>query len=164
MHGCGFVFARVYLVAKRTAASAPSGRACTLRSTSDTAIVMSVAVCGNTLTTKMGKVTFKSDQPTQSLSGTLGGVTYRVDAEGQTFAFIRSHSSVPVIDECIDEIQQQQILNHPTTPQQLADRRKALYMRIKRLYLRYKDHPQLIDNPDELRKAILLAYKQKRKR
>ncbi len=54
--------------------------------------------------------------------------------------------------------------NHPTTPQQLADRRKALYMRIKRLYLRYKDHPQLIDNPDELRKAILLAYKQKRKR
>ncbi len=47
----------------------------------------------------MGKVTFKSDQPTQSLSGTLGGVTYRVDAEGQTFAFIRSHSSVPVIDE-----------------------------------------------------------------
>ena len=115
-------------------------------------------------TKKMGKVTFKSDQPTQSLSGTLGGVTYRVDAEGKTFAFIRSHSSVPVIDECIDEIQQQQILNHPTTPQQLADRRKALYMRIKRLYLRYKDHPQLIDNPIELRKAILLAYRQKRKR
>ena len=112
----------------------------------------------------MGKVTFKNDQPTQSLSGTLGGVTYRVDAEGQTFAFIRSHSSVPVIDECIDEIQQQQILNHPTTPQQLADRRKALYMRIKRLYLRYKDHPQLADNPDELRKAILLAYRQRRKR
>ena len=78
----------------------------------------------------MGKVTFKGNQPTQSLSGTLGGVTYRMDAEGQTFAFIRSHSSVPVIDE----------------------------------YLRYKDHPQLIDNPDELRKAILLAYRQRRKR
>ena len=46
----------------------------------------------------------------------------------------------------------------------VKDRRKALYMRIKRLYLRYKDHPQLIDNPIELRKAILLAYKQKRKR
>ena len=46
----------------------------------------------------------------------------------------------------------------------VKDRRKALYMRIKRLYLRYKDHPQIIDNPDELRKAILLAYKQKRKR
>ena len=36
-------------------------------------------------------------------------------------------------------------------------------MRIKRLYLLYKDHPQLIDNPDELRKDILLAYKQKRR-
>ena len=34
-------------------------------------------------------------------------------------------------------------------------------MRIKRLYLRYIDHPQLIDNPIELRKAILLAYRQK---
>jgi len=45
----------------------------------------------------------------------------------------------------------------------VKDRRKALYMRIKRLYLRYKDHPQLIDNPDELRKAILLAYKQRRR-
>ena len=112
----------------------------------------------------MGKVRFKSDQPTQSLSGTLGCVTYRMDAEGQTFAFIRSHSSVAVIDECIDEIQQQQIRNHPTTPQQLADCRKALYMRIKRLYLRHKDHPQLIANPDELRKALLLAYKQTRKR
>ncbi|MBQ7647712.1 MAG: hypothetical protein IJS92_01370 [Paludibacteraceae bacterium] len=45
----------------------------------------------------------------------------------------------------------------------VKDCRKALYMRIKRLYLRYNDHPQLIDNPDELRKAILLAYKQKRR-
>ena len=112
----------------------------------------------------MGKVNFTADTPVQQLSGTLAGVTYRTDAEGNTFAFVRKRSSIPLIDECIDLIQAQQLANHPDTPQQIADRRKALYMRIKRLYLRYKDYPQLIDNPDELRKAILLAYRQKRKR
>ena len=111
----------------------------------------------------MAKVIFKANQPIQSLSGTLCGVTFSKRANGQTVAVVRRGKDT-IIDECVNVIQRRQMRVHPKDLQCIADRRKALYMRIKRLYLRYKDHPQLIDNPDELRKTILLAYKQKRKR
>ena len=110
----------------------------------------------------MGKVNFTADTPVQQLSGTLAGVTYRTDAEGNTFAFVRKRSSIPLIDECIDLIQAQQLANHPDTPQQIADRRHALYMRLLRLYNRYKDHPLLANDRNKLRDAILLAYRQAR--
>ena len=111
----------------------------------------------------MGKVHFHDSQPVRHLSGTLAGVTYRTDAGGNTFAFVSKRSSVPVINECIDIIQSQQMDNHPCELQQIADRRNALYHRVKRLYNRYKDHPLLREDTDKLRDAILLAYRQERK-
>lgn len=75
---------------------------------------------------------------------------------------MRKHSSIPLIDECINIIQAQQLANHPDEVQAIAGRRKALYMRMTRIYNRCKDHPLLRDDHDKLRDAMLLAYKQAR--
>ena len=110
----------------------------------------------------MARVTFSPNQPIQSLSGTLCGVTYSTRANGQTFATIRRHSKHPVIDECVNEIQREQIRKHPNDLQRIANERRALYDRIRRLYNKFIDDPELRLSDNKLRTAILREYYEKR--
>ena len=109
----------------------------------------------------MAKVIFKANQPIQSLSGTLCGVTFSKRANGQTFATIRRHSKHPVIDECVNEIQRRQMRAHPHDLQRIANERRALYDRIRRLYNKFIDDPELRLSDNKLRTAILEAYYEK---
>ena len=109
----------------------------------------------------MARITFSPNQPIQSLSGTICGVTYSTRANGQTFATIRRHSKHPVIDECVNEIQRRQMRAHPHDLQRIANERRALYDRIRRLYNKFIDDPELRLSDNKLRTAILEAYYEK---
>ena len=110
----------------------------------------------------MARITFSPNQPIQSLSGTICGVTYSTRANGQTFATIRRHSKHPVIDECVNEIQRRQMRAHPHDLQRIANERRALYDRIRRLYNKFIDDPELRLSDNKLRTAILREYYEKR--
>ena len=110
----------------------------------------------------MARITFSPNQPIQSLSGTICGVTYSTRANGQTFATIRRHSKHPVIDECVFEIQREQIRKRPHDLQRIANERRALYDRIRRLYNKFIDDPELRLSDNKLRTAILEAFGEKR--
>ena len=106
----------------------------------------------------MARITFSPNQPIQSLSGTICGVTYSTRANGQTFATIRRHSKHPVIDECVFEIQREQIRKHPNDLQRIANERRALYDRIRRLYNKFIEDPELSQSRNQIRTAILREY------
>ena len=70
----------------------------------------------------MARITFSPNQPIQSLSGTICGVTYSTR----------------------------------------ANERRALYDRIRRLYNKFIDDPELRLSDNKLRTAILREYYEKR--
>ena len=117
----------------------------------------------------MARVIFKPDQPTQNLKGTLGGITYRSAADGHTMAYSRQEMKLPknatavqratyrrhvVINYCESEAQQLM-----TNQLEAMDKRRAIRMRIGRLYDKLND-AKLPE--EEVIEKIMEAYKQKR--
>lgn len=102
----------------------------------------------------MAKVTFQPNQPVQSLSGTLCGVTFSKRANGQTVAVIRRGKDT-IIDECVNEIQRRQLRAHPNDAQRIANEREALRRRVKRLYNKMIEVPELSRSRSTLRTAIM---------
>ena len=112
----------------------------------------------------MAKVHFKPNQPIQSLSGTLGSVTFRT-VNGQTQAFQRPEPVLPknptrkqralykrrsIIDQCITILQSQ-----------YEDMQVAIAMRPKikqRLTYLYKTFAPDIKAPTKLQKRIMTEY------
>ena len=105
----------------------------------------------------MAKVIFKANQPIQSLSGTLCGVTFEKRANGQTVAVVRRGKDT-IIDECVNEIQRRQMRAHPKDLQRIANERDALRQRIKRLYNKIIEVPELSMSRNQIRTAILREY------
>lgn len=117
----------------------------------------------------MARVIFKPDQPIQGLNGTLCGITYRPAADGHTTAYIRPQKELPknatadqraayrrhiVLDYCEREVQ------HLMADQlEAMDRRRAIRMRIGRLYDKFNDDKL---PKEEVIGKIMDAYKQKR--
>jgi len=117
----------------------------------------------------MARVVFKPDQPIQGLAGTLGGITYRPTADGHTSAYVRPQMELPkkataeqraayrrhiVLDYCEREVQ------HLMADQlEAMDRRRAIRMRIGRLYDKFNDDKL---KEEEVIGKIMDAYKQKR--
>lgn len=117
----------------------------------------------------MARVTFEKDQPIQNLSGTYGGISYRPAPDGHTSAYVRQEMKLPknataeqraayrrhvVIDHC--EIEVQRLMPNAI---EAMDRRRAIRMRVARLYNKYNDDklPEV-----EVIGKIMDAYKQKR--
>ena len=112
----------------------------------------------------MAKVHFKPNQPIQSLSGTLGSVTFRT-VNGQTQAFQRPEPVLPknptrkqraqfkqrnIINNCLDILQSQ-----------IPDIQEAIAMRPKikeRLRYLYKTFAPTIKARTKLQKAIMSEY------
>ena len=105
----------------------------------------------------MAKLIFKANQPIQSLSGTICGVTYSTRANGQTFAVVRRGKDT-IIDECVNDIQRRQMHAHPKDLQRIANERDALRQRVKRLYNKIIEVPELSMSRNQIRTAILRVY------
>ena len=115
----------------------------------------------------MARITFAKDQPIQSLSGSLGRITYRT-VNGHTFAYRRNNPVLPknptrkqraqfkkrtIIDNCVSILQSQ-----------IKDIQEAITMRPKikeRLRSLYNKFEPTIKAPTKLQKAIMIDYYQK---
>ena len=115
----------------------------------------------------MAKVTFNPNQPIQSLSGSMGKITFRT-INGKTFVHERQAPELPknptrqqrarfkqrtIIDSCLAILQSQ-----------IDDIQEAINMRAKirdRIVRLYKKHAPLIKAPTKLQRAILTEYAQK---
>ena len=112
----------------------------------------------------MAKVTFNPNQPVQSLSGSVGALTFRT-INGRTFVRERSTPVLPknptrkqreqfkqrtIIDSCLTILQSQ-----------IPDIQEAIAMRNKfkqRLTYLYKSFAPTIKAPTKLQKAIMTEY------
>ena len=112
----------------------------------------------------MAKITFKKGQPVQSLSGSVGRITYRT-VNGRTYMHRRSEPVLPknptrqqraqfkrqsIIDNCLAILQNQ-----------YEDIGEAIAMRSKirdRLKYLYKKYVKQIKAPTKLQKAIMADY------
>ncbi len=115
----------------------------------------------------MAKVTFKEGQPIQSLSGTLGRMTFRT-MYGHTSVFEKPEPTLPknptrkqkaqfkkrtIIDNCLTILQSE-----------ITDIQEAIRMRQKirdRLIYLYKKFAPTIKAPTKLQKAIMTEYRQR---
>ena len=115
----------------------------------------------------MAKVTFNTDQPIQSLSGSFGPLTFRT-LYGRTFVMERPAPTLPknptrqqrarfkqrtIIDQCVAILQSQ-----------YEDIQEAIAMRPKirdRIVRLYKKHAPSIKAPTKLQKAIMTEYREK---
>ena len=115
----------------------------------------------------MARITFAKDQPIQSLSGSLGRITYRT-VNGHTFVYRRNNPELPknptrkqraqfkkrtIIDNCVSILQSQ-----------IKDIQEAITMRPKireRLRSLYNKFEPTIKAPTKLQKAIMIDYYQK---
>ena len=112
----------------------------------------------------MARITFKENQPIQSLSGTVGNITFRT-MNGRTYAYGRPEPVLPknptrkqralykrrsIIDQCITILQSQ-----------YEDMQVAIKMRPKikqRLTYLYKTFAPDIKAPTKLQKRIMTEY------
>ena len=112
----------------------------------------------------MARITFAKDQPIQSLSGSLGRITYRT-VNGHTFAYRKNNPVLPknptrkqraqfkkrtIIDNCVSILQSQ-----------IKDIQEAITMRPKireRLRSLYNKFEPTIKAPTKLQKAIMSEY------
>lgn len=112
----------------------------------------------------MARITFAKDQPIQSLSGSLGRITYRT-VNGHTFVYRRNNPELPknptrkqraqfkkrtIIDNCVSILQSQ-----------IKDIQEAITMRPKikeRLRSLYDKFEPTIKAPTKLQKAIMSEY------
>ena len=115
----------------------------------------------------MAHITFKSGQPVQSLSGSLGALTFRT-LYGRTFVHGRTEPVLPknptrqqraqfkqrtIIDQCVTILQAQ-----------IEDLQEAIRMRPKirdRIVRLYKKHAPTIKARTKLQRAIMTEYRQK---
>ena len=115
----------------------------------------------------MAKVTFKPGQPIQSLSGTLGRMTFRT-IYGHTSVFEKPEPTLPknatrkqkaqfkrqiIIDNCLTILQGE-----------ITDIKEAIRMRQKirdRLVYLYKKFAPTIKARTKLQKAIMTEYRQR---
>ena len=97
---------------------------------------------------------FKKDQPIQSLSGTCGDLTFRTLPSGRTVGHI--HELTSLIDVCVASIQDK-MSNIPEAIRQ----RRAIKKRVTRLHNKLRP---TTDDDAELRKRILMAYYQSRRK
>ena len=110
------------------------------------------------------RITFKENQPIQSLSGTIGNITYRT-VNGRTFAHSRPEPVLPknptrqqralfkrrtIIDNCLSILQGQ----IPDIQEAIAARDKLKH----RLLHLYKKYAPTIKAPTKLQKAIMTEY------
>ncbi|MBO4371134.1 MAG: hypothetical protein J5808_07250 [Paludibacteraceae bacterium] len=104
----------------------------------------------------MARVTFKPDQPVQALSGTYGNAVFRTLPSGQTVVSFRplGDDNLPrpqrVIERCTADIQVAM-----GDMREAIDQREAIKKRVGTLYGRLYS---LTDNDEQLRKYILQAY------
>ena len=112
----------------------------------------------------MAKVTFNPDQPVQSLSGTLGALTFRT-INGRTHVFQRAEPELPKhpTRQQRAQFKQRTIINQCITilQDQYEDIREAMTMRptIKdRLTHLYKKHVTDIKSPTKLQRTIMSEY------
>ena len=104
----------------------------------------------------MARVTFKPGQPVQALSGTYGNAVFRTLPSGQTVVSFK-----PLVDD--DLPRPQRVIERCTADIQVAmgdmreaiDQRSAIKKRVVGLYGKYC---HLTDNDEQLRKFILQAY------
>lgn len=104
----------------------------------------------------MARVTFKLGQPVQALSGTYGNAVFRTLPSGQTVVSFK-----PLVDD--DLPRPQRVIERCTADIQVAmgdmreaiDQREAIKKRVVGLYGKYC---HLTDNDEQLRKFILQAY------
>ena len=115
----------------------------------------------------MARVEFDPNQPIQSLSGSIGRVSFRT-VFGRTFVTKRPEPVLPknptrqqraqfkkqtIIDNCLTILQEQ-----------IPDLQEAINMRPKirdRIVRLYKKHAPNIKAPTKLQKAIMIDYYQK---
>ena len=102
----------------------------------------------------MATFIFKKDQPIQSLSGTCGDLTFRTLPSGRTVGHI--HELTSLIDECVGEIQVKM-----ASVEEAIEQRKAIKLRVTRLYKALREGT---DDDGELKKRILMAYYQTRRK
>ena len=112
----------------------------------------------------MARISFKENQPIQSLSGTVGNITFRT-MNGRTYAYGRTEPVLPknptrkqrarfkqqtIINYCLDILQSQ-----------IPDIQEAISMRPKikeRLRYLYKTFAPTIKARTKLQKAIMTEY------
>jgi len=112
----------------------------------------------------MAKITFREGQPIQSLSGSLGPLTFRT-LYGRTFVTERAEPVLPknptrqqraqfkqltIVNQCLDILQSQ-----------IADIQEAISMRSKirdRIVRLYKKHAKTIKAPTKLQRTIMTEY------
>ena len=115
----------------------------------------------------MAKVKFNPDQPIQSLSGTLGHISYYT-RNGQTFVHHKSAPELPknptrqqrarykqrtIVDQCVSILQSQ-----------IPDIQEAIAMRPKirdRIVRLYKKFAPSIKAPTKLQQKIMSEYREK---
>ena len=115
----------------------------------------------------MARVTFNQNQPVQSLSGSIGALTFRT-LNGRTFVHERTAPELPkhptrqqraqfkqrtVIDRCLSILQSQ-----------IPDIQEAIAMRPKlrdRLVRLYNKYAPSIKAPTKLQRKIMIEYYQK---
>ena len=112
----------------------------------------------------MAHITFKKNQPIQSLSGTVGGLTFRT-VNGRTFVSPRTEPVLPKnpTRKQRARFKQQTIINNCISilQSQYEDIQKAISMRAKiksRLTYLYKKYVATIKAPTKLQKAIMTDY------
>ena len=115
----------------------------------------------------MANVIFKKDQPIQSLSGTIGALTFRT-VNGRTFVSERAEPVLPnkptrqqrahfmqriIVNQCVEILQSQ-----------IVDLQEAISMRTKirdRIVRLYKKHAPTIKARTKLQRAIMTDYYEK---
>ena len=115
----------------------------------------------------MAKISFNPNQPIQSLSGSLGALTFRT-LYGRTFVMERTAPELPknptrkqraqfkqrtIIDQCVAILQSQ-----------IPDIQEAINLRPKirdRIVRLYKKHAPSIKAPTKLQRAIMTDYYEK---
>ena len=102
----------------------------------------------------MADITFNPDQPIQSLSGAYGNLVFRTLRSGRTVVHTREFPTL--IDECVGEIQVKM-----ASVEEAIEQRKAIKLRVTRLYKALRAGT---DDDGELKKRILMAYYQTRRK
>ena len=112
----------------------------------------------------MAKVTFNPDQPIQSLSGSVGALTFRT-LNGRTFVRERTAPTLPKhpTRQQRDQFKRRTIIDNCLTilQSQIPDIQQAIAMRTKikdRLNYLYKTFAPTIKARTKLQKAIMTEY------